>query len=334
MNELSMLWVFFFVVVLAALAIVSVQSQKSSSTSLPLVPVAPFNVVDISSAETYQEPLEGSKKALLIGLNYTGTQYELQGCQEDVENMKEILEMKGFQVQTCTDADSVKPTLDVLQARIASFLLSLAPGETGLLWYSGHGILLQDGENAWVPIDFLQQGFLDESWVVSYLRTLPSTTRLFIGVDACHSGTTFNLKYDLEPQDSRLMQTSSYRTVTKTKQKSVHVKEWIRDIDITKDIDPEREYELFDAAKDLDAMESSVVVLSASRDDQVSVEANENGEIQGAMTYAFLKCLPSSNNLGQLQDQMRITLNHVPQTPQLSISRLFHPLSSLKAFGL
>lgn len=327
-----MIWVVFFVLVLVALAIVSAQSQKSSTTPASELAV-PFSNVDISTATVFQEPLEGVKKALLIGLNYTGTQYELQGCQEDVENMKEVLEEKGFEVQTCTDADELKPTLDVLQARIAAFLLSLAPGETGVLWYSGHGLLLQDGENAWVPIDFLQHGFLDESWVISYLATLPSTTRVFIGVDACHSGSTFNLKYDLEPQESRLMQTSSYKTVTKTKQKSISAKQYIQDYDFTKDVEIEKDYELFDTAKEIHEMESSIVVLSSSRDDQVSLEANENGEIQGAMTYAFLKCISTSKNLGQLQDHMRTILSNVPQTPQLSISRLFHPLSTLKAFG-
>jgi metacaspase-1 len=331
MSEISMIWVFFFVIALAVTAILAVRSQQSNSNSNQ--EVAPLAVVDLASVEIYQEPLEGMKKAFLIGINYTGTAYELQGCQEDVQNMKEVLESKGFEVETCTDADDIKPTLDVIQAKIASFLLSLAPGETGVLWYSGHGLLLQDGENAWVPLDFLQSGFLDESWIISYLQSIPSTVRLFVGVDACHSGTTFNLKFDLEPEASRLMQTSSYKTVTKTKGVIRNVKESPFINAVQKDVDVNKQYELFDTTKDIAEMEASIIVLSASRDDQVSVEANENGEIQGAMTYAFLHSLESSNNIGQLQDNMRNILIHLPQTPQLSISRLFHPLSSLKAFG-
>lgn len=334
MNEISMIWIVFFAVALIVITIVALQSQKSPSS--PAQEVLPLSVVDLSSAPIYAEPLEGEKKALLIGINYTGTAYELQGCQEDVDNIRDILTEKGFVVETCTDADTIKPTLDVLQAKIAAFLLSLAPGETGLLWYSGHGLLLQDGENAWVPVDFQQQGFLDESWIISYLSTIPSTVRLFIGVDACHSGTTFNLKFDLEPESARLVQTSSYKSVAKTRGKIITMKDVpiaVKDVDV-KNVDAEKQYELFDTAKEIGEMNASILVLSASRDDQVSVEANENGEIQGAMTFAFIHSLNSVTNIGQMQDKMRSILNNVPQTPQVSLSRLFHPLSSLKAFGL
>lgn len=328
------LFPFYIFIVLAflLLALFAVLSQSSNQSSVIALPPPLPLLVDTAEAPILETSLEGPKKALLIGINYTNTNYELQGCQEDVQNLSEFLQQKGFTVETCTDADEIKPTLEVLQAKIAAFLLSLGPQETGVLWYSGHGLLLQDGENAWVPVDFLQSGFLDESWVIAYLKTLPATTRLFIGSDACHSGSTFNLKYDVEPELSKLMQTSSYKQVMKTKAVTTSFKDL--PLPTTFYGTSDKKYELFDTLNNLSEMDANIVVLSASRDDQISTEANENGEIQGAMTYAFLTNASLSTSLGNLQDLMRNTLFNVPQTPQLSFSRLFHPLSTLQAFGL
>lgn len=36
------------------------------------------------------------KKSLLIGINYTGSQNELRGCHQDVENVAEFLRYRGF----------------------------------------------------------------------------------------------------------------------------------------------------------------------------------------------------------------------------------------------
>lgn len=35
------------------------------------------------------------KKSLLIGINYVGSQHELQGCHQDVTNMREFLDANG-----------------------------------------------------------------------------------------------------------------------------------------------------------------------------------------------------------------------------------------------
>jgi metacaspase-1 len=36
------------------------------------------------------------KKSLLIGINYTGSQNELRGCHQDVENVAEFLSYRGY----------------------------------------------------------------------------------------------------------------------------------------------------------------------------------------------------------------------------------------------
>lgn len=36
------------------------------------------------------------KKSLLIGINYTGSENELRGCHQDVENVAEFLHYRGY----------------------------------------------------------------------------------------------------------------------------------------------------------------------------------------------------------------------------------------------
>ena len=36
------------------------------------------------------------RKSLLIGINYVGSQNELQGCQQDVENVSQFLMARGY----------------------------------------------------------------------------------------------------------------------------------------------------------------------------------------------------------------------------------------------
>lgn len=36
------------------------------------------------------------KKSLLIGINYTGSENELNGCHQDVENVAEFLSYQGY----------------------------------------------------------------------------------------------------------------------------------------------------------------------------------------------------------------------------------------------
>lgn len=39
---------------------------------------------------------DGRKKSLLIGINYTGSENELRGCHQDVENVAEFLSYRGY----------------------------------------------------------------------------------------------------------------------------------------------------------------------------------------------------------------------------------------------
>lgn len=311
-------------------------SRKSSTTSSQQAIVLNTDfkgaTVDWSSADVLGAVEGGNKKALLFGLNYTGTQNELKGCVEDVRNLGQVLRDAGFTVELCTDESAARPSLSVMQSKLAAFLLDLAPNDIAVIWYSGHGVLLSDGENAWVPLDFKTHGFLDETWVRANLAAVAEGVRVFIGCDACHSGTSFDLKFDLEP---KLVSTlsSSFKAVAKTRSVS---RKNLQHKDL--ELNMEREFEILDMGEKHTELSAHVVVVSASRDDQTSAEAFQEGEFQGAMTWAFIDALEahgSTLSLGALQDFMRAQLaeNGFVQIPQLSFSRLFSPLTTLNAFG-
>ena len=326
---------FWIVAAFIVLGIVVAIIFTGGSTPAPQIPSFVGPTVDIATAEALVVPETGARKALLFGLNYKETPYELLGSVEDVRNLGETLRTAGFSVEVCTDESAARPTRNVMQAKLAAFLLDLQPGDMAVVWYSGHGLLLADGENAWVPLDFQRSGFVDEGWVRAHLAALPEGVRLFIGSDACHSGTTFDLKYDIEPQLASARSISkSYRSVLQTKAPSGRKTLERRDVEVNQT----RTFEVLDAWTNRDALPATVVVLSGCKDEETSAEGFEEGEYQGAMTWAFLDALENFGadlSIGSLQDSMRAQLaaNGYGQTPQVSLSRLFSPHSSLAAFG-
>ena len=113
----------------------------------------------------------GKKKMLatLVGCNYAGTPYELQGCINDVHAMRAILlDRFGFapgDVTVLTDdyesGAGVLPTGANVKLTLAEMVGRAAPGDVLFFHFSGHGTLVppvsghggRDGEVI-VPCDF------------------------------------------------------------------------------------------------------------------------------------------------------------------------------------
>jgi hypothetical protein len=145
------------------------------------------------------DPAINRKKALLFGLNYTGTSYRLFGCINDTKRLKLALETRGFVVETCTDETVSRPTYDIMIQKMKQFVESLKYNDVGFIWFSGHGAL-KNGRNAWVPLDFLAKGYIYEDTVRAILKFSKTKPKLIVGSDSCYSGSFFDLKYDVEPR--------------------------------------------------------------------------------------------------------------------------------------
>jgi uncharacterized caspase-like protein len=75
------------------------------------------------------------KRAICIGLNYEGSDYELGGCVNDALANKKRLEEKGIKVDLYTETIGANEFLDALYAMKAV----QKSGDTLFITYSGHG---------------------------------------------------------------------------------------------------------------------------------------------------------------------------------------------------
>lgn len=203
-----------------------------------------------------------TNKALLIGINYIGTESELSGCINDVIHMKKFLLSEGYKdadIHMLTEASSVLPTYDNIVSEL-NWLLRDATSESNLfLHYSGHGGSVYDASNdesdnrdeTICPLDIDRKGHMKDDFLRSFIDKLPVSCRLTAIFDCCHSGTILDLRYNWTGNPKYA---GSYQIVTNTNKET----------------------------------KAHVMVLSGCLDPQTSADTVEDGIAQGALTYAFL----------------------------------------------
>ena len=146
------------------------------------------------------------KKALLVGINYIRTPYQLNGCINDINNIGSYLftarKYNSFIVMT--DYSPVKPTRSNILAGFNALLRGAVAGDELWFHFSGHGSLTRDtngdeesgNDSCICPIDFNKSGFITDDIIRNNLALLvPKGVRLYIVIDACHSGTSCDLRY-------------------------------------------------------------------------------------------------------------------------------------------
>jgi len=155
------------------------------------------------------------RKALLIGINYTGSQHALQGCHQDVRNMVQFLIARGF---STNERDMVVladdrggpfyPTGHNILAAM-QWLVS-EPNCSLFLHYSGHGGQVQDQDgdrpsgfdDTIIPVDFETNGQIDSGTLHRRLVSeLAPGCQLHIIFDCCHSGSAVELPYVYRTDD-------------------------------------------------------------------------------------------------------------------------------------
>lgn len=160
------------------------------------------------------------KKCLLIGINYTGTNLELEECINDCENLRNFLiNSKYFASNEITMMTDFTPgLLYPSKKNILAQLDSLVkyarkyPTKQIALFvsYSGYGHCVKDIDNdkndimddVICPIDFQRSGHINDNDLKSkFINMLPSNVKLIILVDACHTTNMMDLKYSYRVDD-------------------------------------------------------------------------------------------------------------------------------------
>ena len=149
-----------------------------------------------------------TKKALLIGINYTGTSGQLNGCINDVNNIKDILSSKyKFDCITVLTDDSLSPSRHNIEVAIKNLVENTKEGDTLVFHYSGHGSSVRDTtgdetdgrDEVLVPLDYKSSGVIKDDWLFENLcKKIPRGATLWCFTDCCHSGTIMDLKYNVK----------------------------------------------------------------------------------------------------------------------------------------
>ncbi|GBG64523.1 hypothetical protein CBR_g45219 [Chara braunii] len=155
--------------------------------------------------------VSGNKRAVIVGVSYSGTKYMLKGCLNDAKCMKYMLTQKfGFNEQNIVllteeakDRGRIPTKINIMQA-LYWLMRGVRAGDSLVFHYSGHGSQQKDqtGEEidgydeTLCPLDFEKNGMIvDDDLNSTLVRPLPPGAKLHAVIDSCHSGTVLDLPY-------------------------------------------------------------------------------------------------------------------------------------------
>ncbi|GAA6006241.1 hypothetical protein JCM10207_000573 [Rhodosporidiobolus poonsookiae] len=165
-----------------------------------------------SNMSGYYSDLSGKRKALCIGINYTGTSSQLNGCHNDAKNISKFLvERYNYREEDIVmlmdtpgaSGMSVPTKANILRA-MQWLVRDAKPNDALFFHYSGHGgqTADKDGDEAdgydetIYPLDHKQAGVIvDDEMHAIMVGPLPQGCRLTAIFDCCHSGSALDLPY-------------------------------------------------------------------------------------------------------------------------------------------
>ncbi len=232
----------------------------------------------------------GTRRAVLVGINYTGQKGELKGCHDDVKQMaKYLMTKQGFEkrniVMLLDDGVHTNPTRENIISAYRKVAKQSQPGDTVFIHYSGHGGHIEDesGEEedgfdeTIIPVDFETAGdIVDDDLCDELVKRMPEGVVINALMDPHNGGTVLDLPY--------------YYTGEAMK----------------------RSYDPFDSYP------AEYFMISGCHDTQESVCTdpkkflpNPHGRKSGAFTSALLKTLYEAHEDGDITDMSWVSLLRV-----------------------
>lgn len=224
------------------------------------------------------------RKALIIGINYEGTGFDLQGCINDAYTVQDFVSrVKKFdEVKLLLEKEAT--TSAILEAM--KWLVNGAkPGDVLLMHYSGHGsqarsTLEPDGLDEIIcPIDIdWRQKVIRDDQMKAILGTVPNGVNLTVVLDCCHSGDGLDLG------NSMLLDQTS---VAPSQQPIMRGEtRWLAPPDEVQNEIFEEGLKVreFKTSRDINR---SAILIAACRSDQTAADAMLSGKFQGAATHAL-----------------------------------------------
>jgi metacaspase-1 len=263
------------------------------------------------------------KQALLVGINdYQGIN-DLQGCINDVTNVRSILKtFFGFtnsEIRVLTDSRATKSNI---LSRLDKMVSSAVEGDKLIFHFSGHGSQIRDREGDELsdhmdelicPYDMnWDDGFITDDMLREILTRLKKGVTMEILLDSCHSGTgTRDLTVRPAGQDRCNITNNRYLGPP------VDIEcRYLGDEDSLKPVKSfrtDREIIL------------NHILWAGCRDNQTSADAMIDGYYNGAFSYYFCKHVrDSQGNISRADLHTRVKnslkYNKYDQVPQLECS--------------
>jgi hypothetical protein len=297
--------------------------------------------------------LSGKKKALLIGINYFGTDSELNGCINDVHNMAQFLvERYGFtpdQMVVLTDDQTNpagQPTRENILTAMKWLVDGAKQGDDLFLSYSGHGGSEEDedgdeddgNDETMCPVDYEENGqIVDDEIHEVCVKPLPAGCRLTALFDCCHSGSIMDLPYLYSPKGV----ISEPNFMKNAGEDLIKLGQQLKKGN-TEGADTQRLLAAIsqangqgDAVKAAKTSPADVICFTGCMDSQTSADATIQDQAQGALTYAFKNALLKEPNQSflELLNNLRLEMKEgkFTQIPQMSSC---HPIDVNVAFTM
>ena len=242
--------------------------------------------------------VNNTKKALLIGINYVGTPYRLNGCINDVNKIQSKINSYGFSnqnIKKLTDNTASKPTRANILLEFKNLLVNSTSGDTLFFLYSGHGTQVLDRNNEETDgkdecIVSLDLQTITDDEIKTLIQTyLKNDVSLFALFDSCYSGSVLDLRY-----------------------------QYLDSLNYDNDTQNMKEQETI----------GNVIMISGCTDKQTSADAYINNAYNGAMSWSFITSLQSNSKptWRDLIKNMRSLLksSKFTQIPQLSTGKSYN----------
>jgi hypothetical protein len=230
---------------------------------------------------------------LLIGVTYNNTNYTLPGCDQDVERFKSFLNNIGVSnekmiIMTENQLNELIPTKSNIETKLNEIVIwsqQQTSDNLIFIYYSGHGTMIsdissdeKDGKDECIcPSDFFSSGVITDDYIkLQFINRLSSRSFVFSFMDACYSGTIFDLKYTYESRTSKVKNTTYTLPINKNNITNLN-----------------------------DSSQCTVINISGSRDSQQSIIIYINNKPQSLLTYAFLSASKRTNVLFDIVNNMQ-----------------------------
>ena len=152
-----------------------------------------------------------NKLGLLIGINYVANESkndDLYGCVNDMNNLCEFLQNDcHFFKEQLTVLENKDASYENIKKEIESLVSYSNIFHDSEIWfsYSGHGtskysFFEKDNRSEVIcPSDYQSAGLISDVWLQeNFIQKLHKSTKLFVLMDCCNSGSNMNLPYTLE----------------------------------------------------------------------------------------------------------------------------------------